>query len=202
MTRRSTGTLHVRGAEPYPPSPPPETVARTSRPRNSQARVMEDRERLEQVLRGSGDAARNPGPEEMRRLIREVDTIAVVGMSRDPMKTARRVPSYLAAMGKQIIPVNPFAGRILKKPARKSLDEVNEPVDMVLIFRPSNEVGEFVRAAAARPEAPVIWLQEGIRDDAAAAEARAAGRTVVQDLCIYRVRRALGENLRRAFRSS
>ena len=163
---------------------------------------MEDRERLERVLRGSGDAARNPGPEEMRRLIREVDTIAVVGMSRDPMKTARRVPSYLAAMGKQIIPVNPFAGRILEKPARKNLDEVNEPVDMVLIFRPSNEVGEFVRAAAARPEAPVIWLQEGIRDDAAAAEARAAGRTVVQDLCIYRVRRALGENLRRAFRSS
>jgi len=152
---------------------------------------MEDRERLERVLRGSGDAARNPGSEEMRRLIREVDTIAVVGMSRDPMKPARRVPSYLAAMGKQIIPVNPFAGRILGKPARKSLDEVDESVDMVLIFRPSNEVGECVRAAAARPEVPVIWLQEGVRDDAAAAEARAAGRTVVQDLCIYRVRRAL-----------
>jgi hypothetical protein len=68
---------------------------------------------------------------------------------------------------------------------------------MVLIFRPSKEVAPFVRSAAARPEAPVIWLQEGIRDDEAAAEARAAGRTVVQDLCIYRVHRAMGGTLRR-----
>jgi len=159
--------------------------------------VAEDKERLERVLRSSGDAARNPSPDEMRRLIRRVQRIAVVGMSRDPMKAARRVPSYLAAMGGEIIPVNPLAGRMLGKTARATLEDVVEPVDMVLIFRPSKEVAPFVRSAAARPEAPVIWLQEGIRDDVAAAEARAAGRTVVQDLCIYRVHRAMGGTLRR-----
>jgi predicted CoA-binding protein len=136
----------------------------------------------------------------MRRLIRRVERIAVVGMSRDPMKAARRVPSYLAAMGADIIPVNPLAGRILGKPARATLEDVVEPVDMVLIFRPSKEVAPFVRAAAARPEAPVIWLQEGIKDEGAATEARAAGRTVVQDLCIYRVHRAMGGTLRRGLR--
>jgi predicted CoA-binding protein len=162
--------------------------------------VIEDKERLERVLRSSGDAKGNPGPEEMRRLIRKVERIAVVGMSRDPMKPARRVPSYLAAMGGEIIPVNPLAGRMLGKTARKTLEDVVERVDMVLIFRPSSEVAPFVRAAAARPEAPVIWLQEGIRDDQAAAEARAAGRTVVQDLCIYRVHRAMGGTLRRGLR--
>lgn len=162
---------------------------------------MENPERLAAVLRSSGDPE-NPKPDEMRELIRRVDTIAVVGMSRDPMKAARRVPSYLAAMGAQIIPINPLAGRMVGKPARKSLEDVAEPMDMVLIFRPSAQVAPFVRAAAARPEKPIIWLPEGVRDDEAAAEARAAGRTVVQNLCIYRVHRALGGTLRRAFESS
>ena len=138
-----------------------------------------DQEQLARVLHASGDAARNPGPDEMRRLIRRVQRIAVAGMSCDPMKPARRVPSYLAAMGAEIILVNPFAGRMLSRTARATLQDVREPVDMVLIFRPSSEVAPFVRAAAARPEAPVIWLQEGIWNDEAAAEARAAGRTVV-----------------------
>ena len=162
--------------------------------------VTEDKERLHRLLRSSSDAAGNPGPDDMRRLIRRIERIAVVGMSRDPMKAARRVPSYLAAMGAEIIPVNPLAGRMLGRMARATLEDVKEPVDMVLIFRPSREVAPFVRSAAARPEGPVIWLQEGIRDDEAAAEARAAGRTVVQDLCIYRVHRAMGGTLRRGLR--
>ena len=161
---------------------------------------MENRERLGRVLQSSSDRENNPDPEGMRDLIRRVDTIAVVGMSRDPMKAARRIPSYLAAMGAQIIPINPLAGRMLGKPARKSLEDVTEPVDMVLIFRPSDQAAPFVRAAAARPEKPVIWLPEGVRDDVAAAEARAAGCTVVQDLCIYRVHRAMGGTLRRAYK--
>lgn len=163
---------------------------------------IQNRERLSRVLEASSARGDNPGPEAMRALIRGVDTIAVVGMSRDPMKAARRVPSYLAAMGAEVIPVNPLAGRMLGRLARKSLEDVTERVDMVLIFRPSTEVAPFVRAAAARPEKPVIWLPEGVRDDVAAAEARAAGCSVVQDLCIYRVHRAMGGTLRRAYRRS
>ncbi|MSR35240.1 MAG: CoA-binding protein [Gemmatimonadetes bacterium] len=163
---------------------------------------MEHRERLSRVLQSSSDRAHNPDEDGMRELIRRVETIAVVGMSRDPMKPARRIPSYLAAMGAHIIPINPVAGRMVGKPARKSLEDVTEPVDMVFVFRPSAQVAPFVRAAAARPEKPVIWLPEGVRDDESASEARAAGLTVVQDLCIYRVHRALGGTLRRAFKRS
>ena len=162
---------------------------------------MDNRERLERVLRSSRDRANNPGPDEIRALIRKTDLVAVVGMSRDPMKPARRIPSYLAAMGAHIIPINPLAGRMLGKVARKSLEDVTEPVDMVMIFRPTHEVGPFVRAAAARPDRPIIWLPEGVWDDEAAAEARAAGVTVVQDLCIYRVHRAMGGTLRKAART-
>ena len=162
---------------------------------------MFESERLERVLRSSGDWRNNPGPDEIRALIRKTDTVAVVGMSRDPMKPARRIPSYLAAMGAHILPINPLAGRMLGKPVRKSLEDVNERVDMVIIFRPSDQVAPFVRAAAARPEHPIIWLPEGVRDDVAAAEARAAGRTVVQDLCIYRVHRAMGGTLRKNVRA-
>ena len=162
---------------------------------------MEDRERLERVLSSSGDEANNPGPDEMRDLIRRTDSIAVVGMSRDPMKPARRIPSYLTAMGARVIPINPLVGRMLGAQARKSLEDVTEPVDMVMIFRPSDQVAPFVRAAVARPERPVIWLPEGVQDDVSAAEARAAGIVVVQDLCIYRVHREMGGSLRKAART-
>lgn len=134
----------------------------------------------------------NPGPMRIYRILQSARKIAVVGMSRDPAKAARRVPSYLAAKGYDVLPVNPYAERILGKPARDRLDQVNEPVDIVLVFRPSAEAGAVVDVAARRPESPVIWLQEGIRDDRAAARARAAGRTVVQDLCIYKAHRESG----------
>lgn len=147
-------------------------------------------EPLRAVLAASGDPA-NPGPERIREIIDNVKTIAVVGLSRDPSKPARSVPAYLASHGYELIPVNPHADRILGKKSRDSLDKVEEPVDAVLVFRPSEEAGEHVRAAAAREEAPVIWLQQGIRSDDAAAAARAAGRTVVQDLCMYRAHDAL-----------
>lgn len=156
-----------------------------------------DRAALEAVLSDSSDP-RNPGVDEMHELVRSTLRIAVVGLSRDPSKTARRIPSYLAAKGAEIIPVNPYATRIFGKDARSSLDEVTERVDMVLVFRPSAEAGAVIEAAASRDDRPVIWLQEGIRSDPEANAARARGLTVVQDLCLYTVHRALGDTLRRA----
>lgn len=146
--------------------------------------------RLSRTLEASSDPE-NPGADEMQRLLDRVRKVAVVGLSRDPSKAARRVPSYLAAKGYDVIPVNPNADRILGKAAVDSLDDVHEPVDMVLVFRPSEEAGGVIRQAAARPERPVIWLQEGIRSDDAAREARSDGLVVVQDLCVYKVHRAL-----------
>lgn len=158
---------------------------------------MFNRALLERLV-DAADDPHNPSPEELRDIVRQISVIAVVGISRDPAKPARRVPSYLATKGATIIPVNPNATRILGKPARDELSEVTEEVDCVLLFRPSDEVGPFVREAADRPDEPVIWLQEGIRDDEAAAAARAKGRTVVQSLCMYKVHRALGDTLMKA----
>lgn len=159
-----------------------------------------DRALLEAELSASSDP-RTPGVEEMYEIVRRTIRIAVVGISRDPAKAARRVPSYLATRGADIIPVNPWAERILGRPVKRSLDEVEEEVDMVLVFRPSEEAGDVVRQAMRRLEKPVIWLQEGIRNDEAANQARAAGLTVIQDLCLYKVHRALGDTLRRSGRT-
>jgi len=154
-------------------------------------------ERLVRVLQESSDPA-NPGPRLIQELLATARILAVVGISRDPTKAARRVPSYLATRGYEIVPVNPFAERILGRPVRASLAEVEEVVHMVVVFRPSAEAGEVVRQAAARRERPAIWLQEGIRNDDAAASAREAGLTVIQDLCLFKVHRSLEGELSRA----
>jgi predicted CoA-binding protein len=151
---------------------------------------MVDRARLLEVLQESSDP-KNPGLDEILDVLERSRRVAVIGMSRDPQKPARRIPSYLAANGYEIIPVNPHAARILGKPTRPTLAEVTELVDMVLLFRPSDQVGPFIRDAAARPERPVIWLQEHIRSDEEAEEARAQGITVIQDLCIFKIHREL-----------
>lgn len=144
---------------------------------------------LDVLLQESSDPD-NPDAAELLDIVRSVRTIAVVGMSRDPAKAARRVPSYLAAKGYDILPVNPFAARILGRQAKRALAEVTEPVDMVVVFRPSGEAGTHLAEAASRPERPVIWLQQGIRADEEAVEARARGIRVVQDMCTYQVHRA------------
>ena len=66
-----------------------------------------------------------------------------------------------------------------------------QPVDLVIVFRPSDQAGRFVTEAAARPERPAIWLQTGIRADEEIAAARADGLLAVQDLCSFRVHLAL-----------
>lgn len=147
---------------------------------------------LRRLLEASSDE-RNPSAEELEQLMRDVQRIAVVGLSRDLEKPARRVPSYLAAKGYDVVPVNPNADRLLGETSYPVLSDVPEPVDLVLIFRPSEVAGAFVEEAMRRPEEPVIWLQTGIRAEPEVEAARAAGRTVVQDLCIFRVHRVLIE---------
>jgi uncharacterized protein len=151
---------------------------------------MDVLERLRSILDESGDH-RNPEPEALRHIMESVRSVAVVGISRNPEKAARRIPAYLAAKGYEVIPVNPFVDEVLGKKAVPSLADVAGPVDMVLVFRPSEEAAEVVEAAMDREERPVIWLQEGIRADEAAERARARGLTVVQDLCAYKVHKAL-----------
>jgi predicted CoA-binding protein len=152
---------------------------------------LDDLTEVDRVLADSSDAA-NPGAAALRDLLRRVHRIAVVGMSRHPEKPSRTVPAYLAAKGYDVIPVNPSADRVLGRQAYPRLADVPGALDMVMVFRPSDQAGAFVREAAERPERPAIWLAEGIRADADVEAARTAGLTAVQDLCAYKVHKALG----------
>lgn len=147
---------------------------------------------LERLLDESSDPE-NPPAQRLVELLTDTQTIAVVGLSRNLEKPARRVPSYLAAKGYDVIPVNPSAERLLGRRSYPTLSEVEETVDLVLVFRPSDEAGPFVEEAVRRDEEPAIWLQTGVRSEQEVLDARIRGRTVVQDLCIFRVHRVLME---------
>ena len=145
---------------------------------------------LRRLLEASADRG-NPSPEQIEALFLRLHRLAVVGLSRDPTKAARRVPSYLAAQGYEVIPVNPFAERILGRQSIARIADVPGHLDLVVVFRPSAEAGGVVAEASERPGRPAIWLQEGIRADREVDAARQRGLLVVQDLCTYKVHRAL-----------
>lgn len=147
-------------------------------------------EEVRQLLAASGDDD-NPSAEELHELLEGATRIGVIGLSRFPEKAARRVPSYLAAKGYDVVPINPHADRILGKEAYDTLADVPGELDMVIVFRPSEEAGRHVREAMERPERPAIWLQQGIFAPEEIADARAAGVRAVQDLCSFQVHRAL-----------
>ena len=109
--------------------------------------------------------------------------IAVVGMSKNPEKAAHYVPKYLAEKGYNIIPVNPSADKILDKKCYHGIYEVPSPIDIVDIFRPSEEVLPVVKDAVQK-HPKVIWLQEGIHNQEAEELARKAGIEVVFNRCM------------------
>ena len=119
----------------------------------------------------------------MERILQTASTIATVGLSDDARKPAHTVPAYLQAQGYRIIPVNPTIDETLGQKAYASLAEVPEPIDVVQIFRRSDQVGPIVDEAIAAG-AKAIWMQVGISDEAAAARARAAGLDVVMNQCM------------------
>ncbi len=124
------------------------------------------------------------------KILTEAKTIAVVGASKNPEKDAHQIPAYLQAAGYRIIPVNPTADVILGERAYKSLSEIQEPYEVVDIFRPSEDVPPIVDEAIKGP-AKVIWMQLGIENDAAARKAEAAGKIVVQNACMMVAHRKL-----------
>lgn len=122
----------------------------------------------------------------IRDLLGRVKTIAVVGWSPKPERASHGVAAFLKRRGYRVIPVNPGqAGQeALGETVRASLSEIEGPVDMVDVFRRSEEVGPVVdEALRSLPGLTAIWMQLGVIDDAAAARARAAGVTVVMDRC-------------------
>jgi predicted CoA-binding protein len=121
--------------------------------------------------------------DELRSIL-DYDRVAVVGCSSTPGKDAHDIPSYLDRQGYDIIPVNPYADEILGKEVYDSLADVPGEIDIVDVFRPSDEVSGIVDSALAREDVDVIWLQLGIHDDDAVSRAETAGKRVVQDRCM------------------
>jgi len=130
------------------------------------------------------------------RAVLGADTVAVIGCSTTPGKAAHDVPAYLREHGYEVVPVNPFADEVFGRRAYDALGEVEEDVDVVDVFRPSEEVpgivDETVERRAARGDVRALWLQLGIRDDEAATRAEEAGVTVVQDRCMKVEHQRLG----------
>ncbi|CDM64460.1 CoA-binding protein [Pyrinomonas methylaliphatogenes] len=121
-------------------------------------------------------------PEAIERILMECRTIAVVGLSSNPWRPSHGVANYMRRQGYRVIPVNPNEREVLGERAYPSLLDVPEAVDLVDVFRRSEEAGKAVDEAI-RIGAKAVWLQEGVIDYAAAERARAAGLLVVMDRC-------------------
>jgi len=121
---------------------------------------------------------------DLKELLKKSKTIAIVGCSRDPNKAAHRVPKYLKEQGYEIIPVNPFEDEILGINVRKSLSEIGKSIDIVDIFRPSDECFQVIKESIElKPKA--VWMQLGIENEEAAKLAENHDICVVENKCIY-----------------
>ncbi len=128
--------------------------------------------------------------EQVRQILTEARTIAVVGLSDKPDRDSYQVAAYLQQQGYRIIPVNPRAKEVLGEKAYPTLRDVPGPVEVVQIFRRSEDVPPIVEDAIAIG-ARVIWMQVGIVNEEAAARAEAAGLRVVMNACMRTAHRTL-----------
>lgn len=121
--------------------------------------------------------------DELRKIYEETTTIAVVGASGDEKKAAHTIPRYLQRQGFRIVPVNPKGGEILGEKVYERLEDVPEPIDVVDVFRPSDETPDVARDAV-KVGAKVLWLQEGISSEEAERIASEGGLKVVMNRCM------------------
>ncbi|MEA2204983.1 MAG: uncharacterized protein QOE77_1759 [Blastocatellia bacterium] len=124
-------------------------------------------------------------PDTIQKIFNECRTIAVVGLSSSPMRPSHGVSAYMQRQGYRVIPVNPNETTVLGEKAYASLADVPEKVDLVDVFRRSDEAGTAVDEAIA-VGARAVWLQDGVIDFAAAQRAVDAGLMVVMDRCWLR----------------
>ena len=121
--------------------------------------------------------------QQLRDIYATAKTIAVVGATTNESKAGYFIPRYMQAEGYQIVPVNPRYAQVLGEPTYPALADVDVPVDVVDVFRPSDECPEIARQAVAIG-AKVLWLQPGVVSEEAAHIGEEAGMVVIMDRCI------------------
>jgi uncharacterized protein len=126
--------------------------------------------------------------DQISEVLAKAKTIAVVGLSSSPLRPSYGVAAYLQSVGYRIIPVNPQINGALGEKAVASLRDIQDPIDIVDIFRRAEFVPEIVDEAIAL-KVPCIWMQEDVVHEAAAEKARKAGIFVVMDQCILKEHR-------------
>ncbi len=127
----------------------------------------------------------NPTPEEICRLLREICSVAVVGLSPNPARPSFNVAQALQRFGYRVFPVRPLVTEVLGEKAYPDLDSLPELPDIVDVFRAPQHVPAIVDSCI-RLGVKRLWLQDGVVHEEAAARARQAGITVVMDRCMFR----------------
>ena len=118
------------------------------------------------------------------REILDCETVAVVGCSTTPGKAAHDIPEYMLGHGYDVIPVNPYADEIFGREAEDSLSDVEATIDLVDVFRPSEEVPGIVDETLERDDIETVWLQLGVTHDESGERVEDSGRLFVQDRCL------------------
>lgn len=132
----------------------------------------------------------DPHTDEQIRSILQLKKVAVIGMSKNSSKAAHYVPKYLDDQGFEIIPVNPTAERILDKKCFSDVSDVPDQIDIIDVFRPSDQVMSVIENAI-KKKPKVIWLQEGIHNEKAEQMVKDAGIDVVFNRCMLAEHRRL-----------
>lgn len=132
----------------------------------------------------------DPHTDNEIREILSLKKVAVIGMSKNSEKAAHYVPKYLSENGYDITPINPTVDEILGKKCYSSISDVDRQIDIVDVFRPSDQVLPVVQEAI-KKKPKVIWLQEGIHNTEAEELARNAGIEVVFNRCMLAEHRRL-----------
>ncbi|MDX1443215.1 MAG: CoA-binding protein [Gammaproteobacteria bacterium] len=128
---------------------------------------------------------KNPDRETIRRILTESNSVAVVGLSPKPDRDSHSVSKALQQLGYQVIPVRPGVDELLGEQAYPDLKSLPELPDIVDVFRAPEHVPEIVDDAI-DIGAKILWLQEGVVNEAAAEKAKKAGMTVIMNKCIYK----------------
>lgn len=132
----------------------------------------------------------DPSSDKQIREILSLKNIAVVGMSKNSSKAAHYVPRYLSENGYDVTPVNPNADEILGKKCYNSVSEIDGPIDVIDVFRPSDQVLPVIQEAI-KKKPKVIWLQEGIHNSEAEELAKKSGIKIVFNRCMLAEHRRL-----------